>query len=43
MDKPPDNRKDTRFKTRFDALYASGEVEGHEGASSVCLCWDAEI
>jgi hypothetical protein len=28
MDKPPDNRKDTRFKTRFDALYASGEVEG---------------
>ncbi len=28
MDKPPDNRKDTRFKTRFDALYASGQTEG---------------
>ena len=28
MDKPPDNRKDTRFKTRFDALFASGQVEG---------------
>ncbi len=28
MDKPPDNRKDTRFKTRFDALYASGRTEG---------------
>ncbi len=28
MDKPPDNRKDTRFKTRFDALYASGQMEG---------------
>ena len=28
MDKPPDNRKDTRIKTRFDALYASGQAEG---------------
>ena len=28
MDKPPDSRKDTRFKTRFDALFASGRVEG---------------
>ncbi len=28
MDETPNNRKDVRFKTRFDALYASGQMEG---------------
>ncbi len=42
MDKPPDNRKDTRFKTRFDALYASGRTEG-AGILADLSHWGARI